>query len=290
MDGISPRLRRARWLRLDGRLRRRAVRHGALARFAHELLWFGLRQAWACLFGALMLALLLTTWWLWTPAWPLARYDAVTLGAVAIQLVLLLTHLETPREAAVIVLFHVTGTAMELFKTATGSWIYPGPSLLHLGGVPLFTGFMYASVGSYIARAWRLLDFRFEHHPPWGATAVLALAIYANFFADHYGVDLRLALFAAAAWLFGPCTVHFRVRHCHRKMPLLLGFTLVAFFIWLAENLGTWTRAWAYPAQRHAWHPVPPGKIGSWLLLMIISYVMVSALYRHRLGWRPPRD
>jgi len=28
---------------------------------------------------------------------------------------------------------------------------------------------------------------------------------------------------------------------------------------------------------------VPPEKIGSWLLLMIISYVMVSALYRRAL-------
>jgi uncharacterized membrane protein YoaT (DUF817 family) len=55
---------------------------------------------------------------------------------------------------------------------------------------------------------------------------------------------------------------------------------LVALFIWFAENLGTFTRVWMYPAQHRAWHMVPPGKIGSWLLLMIISYVMVSALYR----------
>jgi len=259
---------------------------GGLTCALHELLWFGVKQAWACLFGGLMLALLLLTWWAWTPAWPMARYDVVTCGALGIQVVLLLARLETPREALVIVLFHVTGTVMEVFKTATGSWIYPGPSLLHLAGVPLFTGFMYASVGSYMARAWRLFDFRFDRHPDWRCTAVLALAIYANFFTDHYGLDARVLLFALAAWLFGPTVVYFRVRHGYRKMPLLLGFALVACFIWLAENLGTWTRTWAYPAQRHAWHPVAPSKIGAWFLLMIISYVMVSALYRYCLGCR----
>jgi uncharacterized membrane protein YoaT (DUF817 family) len=273
-----------RWLRLEVRLHRRAQGSGRLAVVAHELLWFGLKQAWACLFGALMLALLVVSWWLWPPQASLARYDVVTIGAVLFQTALLLAGLETRREAVVIVLFHIVGTAMELFKTATGSWVYPGPSVLHLGGVPLFTGFMYAAVGSYIARAWRLFDFRFTRHPRWSATAVLAGAIYANFFTDHYGFDLRGGLFVALAALFGPTVVHFRVRLRYRRMPLLLGFSLVALFIWLAENLGTCTRAWAYPAQHRAWHPVPPTKIGSWLLLMIISYVMVSALYRHRLG------
>jgi uncharacterized membrane protein YoaT (DUF817 family) len=53
-----------------------------------------------------------------------------------------------------------------------------------------------------------------------------------------------------------------------------------ALLIWFAENLGTFTRAWIYPAQHRAWRMMSPEKIGSWLLLMIISYVMVSALYR----------
>jgi len=219
----------------------------------------------------------------WPASAPLARYDFVTLMAIAIQAVLLATGLETRREAAVIVLFHVTGTLMEVFKTATGSWVYPGPSILHIGSVPLFTGFMYASVGSYIARAWRLFEFRFARHPRWSYTALLAMAIYLNFFADHYRVDLRWLLFVVVAWMFGPCWVHYRVRRKYRRMPLLLGFMLVALFIWLAENLGTFTRAWYYPAQHRVWHLVPPEKIGSWLLLMIISYVMVSALYRRTL-------
>jgi uncharacterized membrane protein YoaT (DUF817 family) len=275
-------LRAARlgWHGLDRRIAARASRGGRFAVFVHELLWFGVKQAWACLFGALMLGLLIATWLFWPADAPLGRYDFVTLMAVAIQAALLAAGLETRREAAVIVLFHVIGTLMEIFKTATGSWVYPGASILHIGGVPLFTGFMYASVGSYIARAWRLFEFRFTGHPRWSFTAVLAAAAYLNFFADHYGVDFRWLLFVVVAWLFGPCQVHYRVRRKYRRMPLLLGFMLVALFIWLAENLGTFTRVWMYPAQHRAWHLVPPEKIGSWLLLMIISYVLVSALYR----------
>ena len=74
--------------------------------------------------------------------------------------------LETWEEAKVILVFHVVGTIMEIFKTWKGSWIYPEPSLLRSVGVPLFTGFMYAAVGSFMARCWRLFDFEFRRHPP----------------------------------------------------------------------------------------------------------------------------
>jgi uncharacterized membrane protein YoaT (DUF817 family) len=253
--------------------------HGRWAVVAHEFFCFGVKQASACLFGGLMVALLLATWRWYPPGAALARYDFLTLAALAIQLMLLLARLESLEEAKVILLFHVVGTLMELFKTSMGSWEYPEPSLLRLGGVPLFSGFMYASIGSYIARAWRLFDFRFTRHPSHTATLLLACAIYANFFTHHFVPDARWILFAALAWLFGPCWVHFRIRRVHRRMPLLLGFVLVALFIWFAENVGTLSKAWLYPAQRHGWHWVPLGKLGAWLLLMVISYVMVSAMH-----------
>jgi uncharacterized membrane protein YoaT (DUF817 family) len=272
-----PGLRR---FRFDAKLARRAARFGVAGTFGYEFLCFGLKQASACLFGGLMVALLVASW-RWYPAHAaLTRYDFLTLAAVAIQLGLLASRLESREEAKVIVLFHAVGTAMELFKTAVGSWNYPEPSVLHIGGVPLFTGFMYAAVGSYIARAWRLFDFRFTRHPPFAATVALAIAIYVNFFSHHYFPDARWLLFAGLAGLFGRTWVHFRVRRVHRRMPLLLGFVLVALFIWLAENVGTYSHAWLYPAQRAGWHPVPPAKLGSWLLLMVISYVMVSAVHR----------
>lgn len=286
MDGMAHGAGRA-LIRLDRRVARWARARGRGAAFVHEFVCFGLKQASACLFGGLMVALLLVSWrWYPRGAW-LARYDFLTLAALAIQGALLALRLESREEARVILLFHAVGTAMELFKTAVGSWSYPEPSLLRLGGVPLFTGFMYAAVGSYIARAWRLFDFRFTRHPPFGATVALAAAIYLNFFTHHFLPDARPLLFAAVAWLFGPCRVHFRIRRAHRRMPLLLGFGLVALFIWLAENVGTLSHAWLYPSQRHGWHMVPPAKLGAWLLLMIISYVLVSALHRRpRAGGR----
>jgi uncharacterized membrane protein YoaT (DUF817 family) len=267
------------WLRRwDSRMAAWARSRGLLAVASHELVCFGIKQASACLFGGCMVGLLWLTWAFYPHGAALARYDFLTLAALAIQCVLIATRLESREEAKVILMFHLVGTAMEVFKTAMGSWEYPEASLLRIGGVPLFSGFMYASIGSYIARAWRLFDFRFVRHPPFAATAWLALAIYVNFFTHHFLPDARVLLFIAVAVLFGRTWVYFRIRRVHRRMPLLLGFVLVASFIWLAENIGTFTAAWRYPAQRHAWSMVPLSKLGAWLLLMIISYVLVSAV------------
>ena len=63
-------------------------------------------------------------------------------------------------------------------------------------------------------------------------------------------------------------------------MPLLLGLVLVALFIWFAENMGTFARAWVYPSQGDGWHPVSLAKLGSWYLLMLISFVLVAAVHR----------
>jgi uncharacterized membrane protein YoaT (DUF817 family) len=246
----------------------------------YEFVLFGFKQGWACLFGGLMLALLLGTHLFYPAGAPLSRYDAMTLAALAIQLAMLALRLETLDEAKVILAFHLVGTVMELFKTAAGSWVYPEPGLLRIGGVPLFSGFMYAAVGSYIARIWRIMDFRFSRYPDRRATWLLAVAIYANFFAHHWIVDLRLALFAALALLFGQTRIHFRVWRHDRWMPLLLGWLLVALFIWLAENVATFSNAWLYPSQRHGWHPVSPGKLGAWYLLMYISFILVAAVQR----------
>jgi uncharacterized membrane protein YoaT (DUF817 family) len=246
----------------------------------YELVRFGLKQGWACLFGALMLALLIGTHVFYPKGAWLARYDFMFLAALLIQAGMLAFKLETWEEAKVILIFHAVGTIMEIFKTSVGSWIYPEPSFFRIGGVPLFTGFMYAAVGSYIARAWRLFDFRFTRHPPLWAPSLLALGIYINFFTHHYVRDARLALFAVTAVLFGRCWVHFKVWRVHRRMPLLLGFVLVALFIWLAENIGTFTAAWVYPSQRQSWTLVSTGKLGAWVLLMIISYTLVALLHR----------
>lgn len=245
---------------------------GALFEFA----LFVFKQGWACLFGALMLGALLATHFFWPANAAIHRYDALTIFAIAVQVAMLGLRLETLREASVILIFHAVGTVMELFKTSAGSWIYPEPSFLHIGGVPLFSGFMYASVGSYIARVWRSFDFRFSRFPPRWQTFALAAAIYVNFFAHHWILDLRWPLFAATIVTFWRTHVWFRPINAYRSMPLLVGFFLVALFIWFAENIGTFAHAWTYPSQRDGWHLVAPAKLGSWYLLMIISFVLVS--------------
>jgi uncharacterized membrane protein YoaT (DUF817 family) len=269
----------APFIEAEARLGEWAERRPA-ASALYEFARFGVKQGWACLFGALLLALLIGTHFVYPKGAWLARYDFLVLAAVAIQIAMLAGKLETWEEARVIFIFHAVGTAMEIFKTSVGSWLYPEASMLRIGGVPLFTGFMYAAIGSYIARCWRLFDFRFTRHPPLWALSLLAAAIYVNFFAHHYVTDARVLLFALTALLFGRCWVHFKVWRVHRRMPLLLGFGLVALFIWLAENIGTFTAAWMYPSQRLGWSLVSAGKLGAWFLLMIVSYALVALLNR----------
>jgi uncharacterized membrane protein YoaT (DUF817 family) len=269
----------AHFIAADARLEQWASQRPTTA-FAYEFVRFGVKQVWACLFGGAMVALLVGTY-LWYPRDAvLARYDFIFLAAVAIQIAMLAFKLETFDEAKVILIYHVTGTVMEVFKTGVGSWIYPEPCFFHVAGVPLFSGFMYAAIGSYIARAWRLFDFRFTHHPPPWALNLLSLAIYANFFAHHFIIDLRILLFAATALLFGRTWIYYRIHHRYRRMPLLLGLFLVALFIWIAENLGTLTKTWLYPHQMIGWQAVSLGKLGSWFLLLIISYALVAIVNR----------
>jgi uncharacterized membrane protein YoaT (DUF817 family) len=265
----------ARFIVADERIAHWAGKRPATA-FLYEFVRFGLKQGWACLFGGAMVGLLIATS-LWYPRGALlARYDFLFLAALVIQIAMLAFRLETFEEAKVILIFHVVGTAMELFKTAVGSWIYPEVAFFRIGGVPLFTGFMYASVGSYIARSWRLFDFRFVRHPPLWALFALSVGIYANFYTHHYFVDVRLALFAVMALLCGRTWLYYKIHRHYRRMPLLLGLFLVAIFIWIAENFGTLTRTWIYPSQINGWAMVPLGKLSSWFLLMTISYVMVA--------------
>jgi uncharacterized membrane protein YoaT (DUF817 family) len=277
---MSRRLKLEAWLHARREAWRAAFVRGPATAFVFEFVSFGIKEGWACLFGGLMLALLVGTHLFYPEGAPLARYDFLTLAALLVQAAMLATRLETWEEVRVIAVFHVVGTVMEIFKTGVGSWIYPEPAFLRIAGVPLFSGFMYASVGSYLARVWRILDFRFVRFPPIWLQGLLAAAIYANFFAHHYLPDIRIGLFIASVAIYGPCMLHFRPDRDERVLPLALGILLVAIFIWFAENLGTFARVWIYPAQHDGWRAVPLAKLGSWYLLIIISFVLVAAIHR----------
>jgi uncharacterized membrane protein YoaT (DUF817 family) len=250
-------------------------------------LWaFGIRQAWAALFGELLLVGIIFTKYVDLPG--LERYDWLFLFAILVQLFMLISRLEKPHEILTIFIFHLVGLGMELFKTSSsiGSWHYPASAFFQIGDVPLFSGFMYAAVGSYIARSWRVLNLTFKPYPNRIYTSLLGLAIYINFFSHHFFYDFRYILFLIVAFLFGKTWVSYSINTKVRRMPLVVGFMLIALFIWLAENIATYTGVWLYPYQVENWRPVGIEKIGSWLLLMIISFIMVDILYyvRQRLG------
>lgn len=244
-----------------------------------ELVMFVLKQGWACLFGGLLLAAILISRAIWQPDWPLMRYDALFLFAVAVQAVFLWKGLETWEEARVILLFHLTGTAMEWFKVSAGSWAYPEPGVLKFMGVPLFSGFMYASVGSYMARVIRIFDMRFAPYPPFWVTVALAGAIYANFIAHHFLPDLRLGLFLATVLIFGRTRIWFRISDHDHWMPLPVAAFLSSLALWVAENVGTATGTWLYSGQSPD-HWVSFSKLGSWYLLLYVAFVTVTLASR----------
>ncbi len=248
------------------------------ARFITEFIYFGIKEARACLFVVLFFTAMMLT-----PragVWGLPRYDVLLLVALLIQVCMVWTKLESLDELKAICVFHVVGFALEAFKVSSAikSWGYPDFGYTKVLGVPLFSGFMYAAVGSYIIQAWRLFDLRIEHHPPYWMTGLISLLIYANFYTHHYIGDYRWYLAAVALGLFARTTVIFRPYDRDRKMPLLLAFVLIGFFIWLAENIGTFWGMWKYPNQLGAWSVVHVGKWSSWSLLVIMTFSLVASL------------
>jgi uncharacterized membrane protein YoaT (DUF817 family) len=247
-------------------------------RFIVEFLYFGIKEARACLFAGLFFVSIFLVPKAGLLGLP--RYDVLLAIALAIQFFMIWSKLETWDEAKAIGLFHIVGFALEGFKTssAIGSWSYPDFAYTKLFGVPLFSGFMYAAVGSYIIQAWRLFDLRIHHHPSYWMATVIALAIYANFFTHHFIGDYRWYIAACALGLYARTTVTFRPYDRDRKMPLLLAFVLIGFFIWLAENISTFFGIWSYPNQLGAWSTVHIGKWSSWSLLVVMTFTIVAHL------------
>ena len=250
-----------------------------------ELWRFFVASLRASYFGVFLLAIFLVTEYIQIPF--VSRYDFIFLAAVGFQLFMLLTKRERTKEFFVIILFHILATIMELFKTnpAIGSWSYPGlsDSFFVFMTVPLFTGFLYSAVGSYISRAFGFLKLRYENFPSYVHVWILAILIYLNFFSHHFVYDIRYFLFVYSLIIFWKTKVYFQVYKKVRSMPFLVTALLTAFFVWIAENIGTFTSIWLYPSQVAAWHPVSFNKTGSWFLLLILSFALVSIIYHERL-------
>ncbi len=243
-----------------------------------EFLVFVVKQARAAIFAGSFFILLFISNHI--PLFGLARYDFLFIAAVTIQAVLYFTKLETKDEVKVIFLFHIIGLVLELYKTSPeiGSWSYPEYGILKIATVPLYSGFMYAAIGSYISQAWKIMKLELTNYSRYGLSVLICILIYLNFFTNHYVYDFRIFLIIAVFIFFSKTRVYFMVTNIRRWMPMNLSFLLIAFFIWIAENISTYLGAWQYPNQVHDWNVVSASKITSWFLMVIISFILVAYL------------
>ncbi|QAY67438.1 DUF817 domain-containing protein [Paenibacillus protaetiae] len=245
-------------------------------RFIRSLVAFGWQQALSCIFPVIIFAALALTKAVEVPYFH--RYDMMLLICLLAQAGMLAFKLETFDELKVICMFHIIGLMLELYKVHMGSWSYPGEAWTKVGGVPLYSGFMYASVASYICQAWRRLQLDIAGWPRSLYAASVSAAIYLNFFTHHYVPDLRWVLTVLLVIVFYRTKVSFAVRGRRYSMPMVLSFLLIGFFIWVAENISTFFGAWTYPGQAQHWTIVGFGKISSWFLLVVISVIIVAQL------------
>lgn len=237
---------------------------------------FGWEQALSCLFPVVVFVSLAGTQVIPLPFLP--RYDWLLIIFLLMQWWMIRSRLETRDELKVITLFHLIGLALEIFKVNMGSWSYPEEGYFKIFGVPLYSGFMYASVASYLCQAWRRLNIELIKWPPFIIVVPLAAMIYLNFFTHHYWIDVRWLLFGLVIIVFWKTWVRYEVDGTQYRMPLALSFMLIGFFIWIAENIATFFGAWKYPNQTEAWSLVHFGKISSWVLLVIVSFLIVATL------------
>jgi len=245
-------------------------------RYIRLLLHFGYQEAMSCLFPVFIFASLALSKYITIPG--LARYDLLLILCLLFQIFMVKSGLETRDELKVITVFHLIGLALELFKVHMGSWSYPEDGISKIFGVPLYSGFMYASVASYLCQAWRRLDVSLTGWPKPVFAVTLGCAIYLNFFTHHFLIDVRWVLMAAIFLVFWNTRVFFRVTHERFFMPLPLAYFLIGFFIWIAENIATFFGAWYYPNQKSGWELVHLSKISSWFLLVIVSFIIVAEL------------
>ncbi|MEQ0924313.1 DUF817 family protein [Acinetobacter schindleri] len=208
------------------------------------------------------------------------RYDYLLFYALVIQVILLYAKLESWAEARVIALFHILAMVMEIFLThpAIASWHYPQPAIFKILTVPLFAGFMYSAVGSFFARSLRLFQISFNHLP--GFTNMMALAVlsYINFMSKFFIPDYRMLLFIWSALIFWKTQIRFQLNRHVFQLPMLPVLALLAFIIWIAENISTFYQIWLYPSQVEKWHMVGWAKLGSWYLLLLLSLVLVMKI------------
>lgn len=240
-----------------------------------QLVRFGLLQLRCCAFAVALLGGIAVSRLL--PPLPVARYDLVLLYGVLLTALARRVGWESRRDTVVIVVCHAVGLLFELVKVRMGSWSYPEAAVTKIGGVPLYGGFMYAAVASYVCRAWQLFRLRCTGYRA-TATRLVAAGVYINFFTHHWLPDLRWPLAVALVLATAGTWMGFTVGEARYRMPLALSFVLIGFFLWVAENAATYAGAWSYPSQLHGWQPVALSKIAAWALLISVTFVVAECV------------
>lgn len=243
-------------------------------KYLRYLYYFTVQEALSCIFPVSIFFLLAISKVIHIPF--LYRYDFIFIACIFVQVMLVRFKLETMDEVKMSLIFHVIGLLLELYKTHIGSWSYPEYAIFKIEGVPLYSGFMYSSIASYVCHAWRRFDLEFINWPSNYLTYPLSFLIYGNFYTNHYIKDFRWYITALMFIIFSKSIVKFKVNKRYFKMPVSISFLLIGFFIWVAENISTYLGAWKYPNQMNKWHLVHLSKISSWFLLVIISVILVA--------------
>lgn len=221
------------------------------------------------------------------PRFGLQRYDLLLIGCVGVQGFLLILRQETLRDLAATGTFHALGLAFEMYKVTMGAWSYPEPAVAKVLDVPLYSGFLYASVGSFLIHASRRFRADWQRLPRARWTILLAVAVYLSFFLPPAVINLRwvavgsltLVLFSSRLWFVNTGR--------RRWLPLPVLLLFLGHGLWGAENLATFLGAWLYPTQSGGWRPVELSKVGAWFLLSFVAIVAIgparkcAATHRH---------
>lgn len=186
---------------------------------------------------------------------------------------------ETKRDILVVTIFHLIGLSMELIEVGINhSWAYTSSGIFYIASVPIFTGFMYACVGSYMAKEFKLLELKVSSMPSNKFIVIFSIAIYANFILNNHIYDFRYVLLVIMFVVYNRANLTFKPLLKSYRFNLPLSFLLIGFFIWVAENISTYLGIWSYPNQVPVWHLVHVSKITSWMLLSIVSFNLVYLL------------
>lgn len=112
-----------------------------------------------------------------------------------------------------------------------GILVIPEPGYTKILGVPLYSGFMYASVASFMCQIWRRLRMDMTGWPGFASSVLLGGAIYINFFTHHFIPDFRWWLTGLVFIVFRKTWIIYRVRLTTYRMPLTIAFIIVGFYL-----------------------------------------------------------